>query len=267
MKRIIIFLFITINICCAAFEKTESGAASFSMGNALVAIPFTFTAIHYNPANLDTGSSLYTQMSIRNFYGFNGISQIDFLLGGQLFETPVCLSINRFGNLKYQEFQIAMATAVCLTDNFFVGLGIQSFFLSISGYGADYSYGINLGILYNIDNHLYCGAMIANINQPKIGKKPEELPQSFSLGICYYPQERLTLSAEIFRDIRFEPDYRMGIAYQFQYPIIIRIGLQDAVNSYCFGLGFISNTFSVDYALQMHQILGESHIFSIAIKL
>ena len=267
MKQITLFLIISAHICYAAFEKTESGAASFSMGNALVAVPFTFTAIHYNPATLDTGSSTYTQMSARNFYGFDGLSQFDFILGFQLFNSSICFSVSRFGNPKYQEIQFALATAICLTDDFYVGLGIQSYFLSISGYGADYSYGINLGLLYNIDDNLYCGAMISNINQPTIGKKSEELPQCFSLGICYYPHERLTISAEIFRDIRFEPDYRMGVAYQFQYPIIIRIGLQDAVNSYCFGLGFLWNTFFVDYALQIHQILGESHIFSIAIKL
>jgi hypothetical protein len=267
MKHIILFLLITTHICFAAFEKTESGAASFSMGNAMVAVPFTFSAIHYNPATLDTGSSLYTQMSARNFYGFKGISQFDLIFGSQIFESPFCFSVSRFGNSKYQEIQFAVATAICLTDDFFIGLGIQSFFLSISGYGVDYSYGINLGILYNLDDNVYCGAMVSNINQPTIGKNSEELPQCFSLGIGYYPQERLTISAEIFRDIRFEPDYRMGVAYQFQYPIIIRIGLQDAVNSYCFGFGFILNTFCVDYALQIHQILGESHIFSIAIKL
>jgi hypothetical protein len=261
MKHIILFLLITTHICFAAFEKTESGAASFSMGNAMVAVPFTFTAIHYNPATLDTGSSLYTQMSARNFYGFRGISQFDLIFGFQFFESTFCFSISRFGNSKYQEIQFAVSTTICLTDDFSVGLAIQSFFLSISGYGVDYSYGINLGILYNIDDNIYCGAMVSNINQPTIGKNSEELPQCFSLGIGYYPQERLTISAEIFRDIRFEPDYRMGVAYQFQYPIIIRIGLQDAVNSYSFGLGFMWNTFCVDYALQIHQILGMRNLF------
>jgi len=267
MKYIILFLLITTYSCFAAFEKTESGAASFSMGNAMVAVPFTFTAIHYNPATLDTGASLYTQMSVRNFYGFKGISQFDLIFGFQFFESPFCFSVSRFGNSKYQEIQFAVASAICLTDDFFIGLGIQSFFLSISDMASIIVMVLNLGILYNIDDNVYCGAMVSNINQPTIGKNSEELPQCFSLGIGYYPQERLTISAEIFRYIRFEPDYRMGIAYQFQYPIIIRIGLQDAVNSYCLGFGIIWNTFCVDYALQIHQILGESHIFSIAIKL
>jgi hypothetical protein len=267
MKLITLFLIISTHICSAAFEKTESSAASFAIGNAMVAVPFSFTAIYYNPATLDTGSSLYTQMSARNFYGFKEIYQFDFILGFKLSNSPLCFSVSRFGNPKYQEIQFALATAFCLTNDFYIGLGIQSYFLSISGYGADYSYGVNLGILYKIDDNVYWGAMISNINQPTIGKNSEALPQCFSLGICYYPQKRLTISAEIFRDIRFESDYRMGVAYQFQYPIIIRIGLQDAVNSYCLGLGFVWNTFWVDYALQIHQILGESHIFSIAIQL
>lgn len=267
MKWIIIIIFLAVQYSAAAFEKTEAGAASFAMGNASVAIPFSLTAIFNNPAALDTESAFYAQLSARNFYGFQGISQFNLVLGFEFLQFPFAISVSRFGNTNYQEIQFSAASAFKVTGDFFVGLGIQSYFLSISGYGADNSLGINLGILYNIDNSLYCGAIITNINQPVIGSNSEELPQCFGLGICYFPQDRLTIAVEIFRDIRFEPDYRLGISYQFEYPIIIRIGLQDILNSYCLGLGVYWGAFIFDYALQMHQILDESHIVSMAIRL
>jgi len=267
MKWIIIIIFIAVHYSAAAFEKTEAGAKSFAMGNASVAIPLSLTAIYDNPAALDTGSVFYAQLSARNFYRFQGVSQFDLVLGFKFLQSPFAISISRFGNTNYQEIQFSVASAIKITGDFFVGLGIQSYFLSISGYGADNSFGINLGILYNIDNTFYCGAMVTNINQPVIGYNSEELPQCFGLGICYIPRDRLTIAAEIFRDIRFEPDYRLGISYQFESPLFIRIGLQDAVNSFCLGLGIYWGAFIFDYALQMHQILDESHIFSMAIRL
>ena len=267
MKTFVLFIFISSHYCLGAFEKTESGAVPIAMGNAFVAIPGTFTAIYYNPAALDTAVSFYTQISARNFYGFSGISQIDLISGFQIYNYPVCLGINRYGNSIYQEIQLSTAVSIYLTGRFSVGLTFQAYFLSISGYGVDYSYSANLGLLYKINDQLFCGSMISNINQAKLGNCNELLPQSFSLGFCYFPQDQFTLSAEIFRDNRYPPDFRLGAAYQFEYPIIIRIGLQDAVNSYSFGLGIKKGVFFIDYALQIHQILGESHIFSIATRL
>jgi hypothetical protein len=237
------------------------------MGNACVAVPFAFTAIYYNPAALDTTPSFYTQLSGRNFYGFSGISQIDLVLGLQIYNYPVCIGISRYGNSIYQEIQLTTAVSIYLTKRFSVGLTFQSYFLSISGYGVDYSYGANLGLLYKISDQLFCGSMISNFNQAKLGNSNEILPQTFSLGFCFFPQDRFTISAEVFRDNRYSPDIRLGAAYQFEYPIFIRIGLQDEVNSYSLGLGIKNGVFSVDYALQIHQILGESHIFSIATRL
>ena len=267
MKIIIILIVSGTGIINAAFEKIESGAIALAMGNAFVAVPLSPTAIFDNPAALDTGTTLTAHFSARTFNGYPGVSQVDLVLGCRLVPPATAWSISRFGNEHYQEIQVGAAYALNFSGDFFIGISIQSYFLSILGYGSDSSLGLNAGMLYHIDHTLYCGAMITNINQPSIGERREDLPQTFSLGICYFPEEQLILTAEIFHDIRFEPDYRIGASYEFEYPIIIRFGFQDAVNSYSLGVGVHWETFFIDYALQMHQILDESHILSITIRL
>lgn len=251
----------------AAFEKTESGAAALSMGNAWVAVPHPQTALFYNPAGIDSIGSFSTYMSYRTFYGLPEIRQYDMTLSANILNHPVALGTSLFGTNDYSELQILAGSAYDISAGIRMGISFQYYLLSISGYGADYTFGINWGIQYAISPVLICAAMVSNINKPLIGRIKEKLPQSFGLGLCYFPARGLIISTEVYHDIRFDQDFRLGISYQFDYPIIIRIGFQDGVNCYGIGLGTKVNSLCFDYAVQIHTILGVSHIFSFSIQL
>jgi hypothetical protein len=267
MKNILFLWLLLCHTCLAGFEKPESGAVSAGLGNATVGIPNSSTAIFDNPAALDTNDKYSVHFSGRNFFGFSNIYQFDLIINCQLLSIPFAFAINHFGTRHYQELIFATASSMQLGDHVYVGLGINVYFLSIQNYGTDNSYGIDLAMLYKISNQIFCGAMITNINKPKIGRTRETLPQSFGWGISYFPQSNVTIAAQVFRDIRYEPDFRLGVSYQFEYPIIIRIGIQDTVNLYCFGFGIHWSFMVFNYALQIHNILGESHIISLSLQL
>jgi hypothetical protein len=268
MYRIFLISLVLFSINAkAAFEKVESGAFSVSMGNALVAVPSTINAVFYNPAALDTFSNITAGLSFRNFYGLPEVQQVDLAVNFPLFGQPVAMGINSYGNSVYHEFQIFFAGLIPIYSNLQFGISFQSYFLSIKGYGADNSYGLNLGMLYTMSKQISCAAVMYNINQPVIGQSGEYLPQGFSLGFAYYPESQIILAVEIFKDIRYAPDYRMGISYKFNLPLFVRIGIQDTANCYCVGLGTVFSAFKLDYAFQIQQILGVSHIFSISFTL
>lgn len=104
-------------------------------------------AIFYNPAALDTSRAIYAQLSARNFYSLPDISQIDLAMGFRLFNSPLAVSISRFGNEKYQEVQFSVAGAYNFFDDIYFGLAFQSYFLSIPGYGADNGFWTQFGIV------------------------------------------------------------------------------------------------------------------------
>jgi hypothetical protein len=250
-----------------AFEKVESGAFGLSLGNAVVAIPAVSSAVFYNPAALDVYGNFCAEFSLRNFYGLPGLSQVDLAINFALFNQPAAVGISRYGNSIYQEYQIFCAGLVPINSDFRLGISFQTYFLSINGYGTDNSYGLNLGILYALSPEINCAAVVYNMNQPVIGQNGEYLPQGFSLGFSFYPEKQLMFAGEIFRDLRHAPDYRLGIAYKFDLPLAVRIGIQDMTNCYCVGLGTVFSAFKLDYAFQIQQILGVSHIFSISFAL
>lgn len=262
----LIIMLLWITPARSAFEKPESGPA-IARGNACVAVPGLSTALFYNPALMDSAGNMSVYMAYRNFYALSEIRQIDLILNLRILPAPAALGVSFLGTDDYQELQFLTGLALELFSGIQIGMGIQYYFLSISGYGADYSIGFNWGIHYEITPNLYCGAMAVNLNKPYIGRKKEKLPQSFSLGLCYIPYPNLSLNTEIYKDIRFEPELRMGVSYQFDYPLIIRIGFQDNVNSYALGLGTILGSFCFDYTVNFHSILGISHIISFSFGL
>ena len=248
-------------------EKVESGAFCLSVGNAVVAIPACTTAVFYNPAGMIADHTWSAEISYRNFYGLTGINQTDLAVNFALSDQPLALGISRFGNIIYQEYQIFIAGMIAVNSKFRCGVSFQTYFLSIKGYGTDNSYGANLGMIYLPAPDLYCAAVVYNINQPVIGQNGESIPHGFSFGISYFAENRVMITGEIYRDTRFAPDYRLGISYKFDLPLIIRAGIQDTINCYCVGLGTVFSTFKLDYAVQIQQILGVSHIFSVSYTL
>jgi len=267
IKLIFYVFFILPLIARAAFEKVEIGAGPVALGNACVAWKDNPYAIYYNPANIQYLNDSYFGFSYRNFYAMNEISELNILGNFKIFNTPVSLGINRFGNKIYQEYQFHTAGSFPLADDAAIGFGFQYYYLKIAYYGSITNWGVNLGFQYRVLAEFYVGAMITNLNQPKIGSNNEKLPQNFALGFCYMPVKSLSINFELFRDIHFGQDYRLGLIFDITPNIALRAGIGDKTNSYSLGLGTCLNFIKFDYALVMHEIIGISHILTLMVKI
>ena len=95
----------------------------------------------------------------------------------------------------------------------------------------------------------------------------KNLPQSFSLGLNYCPDERWQFNMEIFRDIRYKNEFCIGICYNISSQFFMRFGIIDHSNSYAIGFGTVYFKMTLDYALTIHQLLGVSHIFTFTLDL
>jgi hypothetical protein len=250
-----------------AFEKVESGAASIAMGNALVALKQFPFALYYNPAALPSSGDIQIVFTYHNLYGFSDLNQVNVLSNFQIGRYPFAMAIDRLGNRYYQEIQFTAGSKYNITSDCAIGVSAQLYILTIRNYGQKITGGINFSIFFNVLPEFSVGAMVTNVNQPKISQVQEKLPQTMNLGFCYYPFDALTVTAELFRDIRFEPEYRAGILYKITGSLDFRAGIEDKLDIYSFGLGIQATWIGFDYALRLHQILGNSHLISIMMTL
>ena len=260
-------LFFSPTITSGAFEKLETGAASIAMGNAMVAVQNNSHAIYYNPASISVSGKMQVAFTYQNFYEIGELNQVDittnFLLGGHAFSAAV----NRYGIPDYQEFQFTIGSNYNIAQDFEIGLSAQYYILSISEHGREQTWGINISFFYQFLSDLSIGAISTNLNQPEISKANEKLPQTMSLGLCYYPMEYMIISFELHRDIRFSPEYRAGFSYDLTSSFGIRAGIENNIETFSIGFGVKTAWACSDYAVKVHPILGVSHILTIQINL
>ncbi len=257
-KTILLFFVIPISMF-ASFEKKESGAKEQSLGNAMVAETGNPFAIFYNPANISFINGINIYADYRNFYGMPGIYQADIVSNFSVINIPVSLAFSKYGNELYSEIQLSMGSNILINKAFTFGASLQLYSLSISNYGTSNTWGLNIGLRYNVIEKVNIGAHITNINNPTIGQNKEDLPQTFSLGVKYDIFPKSIILFELFRDIRYGQDYRCGVEYEIFNKSYLRIGVSDKTDTYSFGTGIEIDRFIVDYSLMVHNILGSSH--------
>jgi len=250
-----------------AFDKKEVGASSFALGNAAVGIDHYLFAIYYNPAALSTEFPFQTAFSYQNFFGIGELNAVDLMINFKLSGHPFSFAINRFGNGQYQEVQITAASRYEIVETCAIGISVQNYILAIQKYGQAVAWGINFSALYKLLPELSIGALVTNLNRPVISEAREKLPQTMSLGFCYYPVPDLMMSFEFFQDIRFDQEYRAGCSYRVISFLTIRAGIEDQLNIYSYGLGVNINWIDFDYSLRNHPVLGISHIITFSLVL
>ncbi len=251
----------------SAFEKMEAGALPNSMGNAIVALIGSPYAIYYNPAVLSDSIKIDIILSYQILYEIKDLSQADIIINFSIAKRPFSIALNQFGNGRYREIQVCMGSKYNITPVCAIGGSIQYYQLLIHHYGQQSTWGINLALYYNILPNLYLGALVTNINKPRISQKAEFLPQTMSMGLNYEPISALSVCFALIRDIHFSQDYRFGFSFQTLPNLSIRAGIEDQINTYNFGLGINTNWIVFDYALKLHPFLGASHIFTIRVIL
>ena len=154
----------------AAFDKLETGAEPLALGNAIVAMTGTAYAIHYNPAAIRQSGSINIALTYQNFYGIKDLGQADLIINFSIAGQPLSFAVSRFGQRLYHEWQGSFAGSYDLGDQCSIGAGIQLYHLTISGYGHQAAWGINMGFIYQSFPTITLGTHITNLNKPKLSR-------------------------------------------------------------------------------------------------
>lgn len=217
-------------------------------------------AILFNPAGLSSLQRGYT-LFYSQPYGLNGLSSGWIAAVQRIGRGSFGLGFKGLGNNLYKENSLILSYGQRL-KYLSLGANMRLLNLSIKGYGSAYSLGLDLGLLSQLTPKLRWGAFWRNLNSPRIGQAKEEIPQTFTAGLCLQPSPNLAIEFDICQDIRYEPQLRMGLEYSPYRSIQARIGLRSPPGRFSLGGGVIWQGIRFDYALFNHWELGLSHYFS-----
>ncbi len=259
---------VSIQPIIAQFEHHIVGARPASLGGSGMLLKNDPWAALANPAMYVS----ITDVSVSAAYtpGRFALPELGSSAATTVFPLPIgtlAAAVHRFGFDLYSETTVSVSGSRSVGDRLAVGATLNWYHLSIERYGAAATVGITVGINAEITDNLSSGFVVSNINRPSIGHGKNTLPQMIRAGLLYRPHPLIRILAEIEKDVLFEPEFRFGVEYFLTESFFIRAGMNDRPTRAAGGFSVSVGNLQIDYALQWHFELGQTHFFTLTFSL
>lgn len=252
-----------IPVCEGAFETSDADIISISMGGAGCAgNNARFSS--GNPAGQFYGSGF--SMSYRNIYGMRELKQSTLAYYTSTGVNSFAVNLSDFGNKVYREDVVIVNASRKFGNNFFAGMGISNYYLSLEGLGSDYCAGLNAGILWPPGDEWSIGISVVNLNDPSAGEQNDRIGRKYKCGLGYFPGKTIRLFGDAVKEDRFPADFRAGLEYALNGIITVRVGMNSSEPQFSGGFSIRRQRFSFIYAFRNHNYLGLSHMFGINLQ-
>lgn len=257
-----------------AFEFLDTGARPVAMGGAFCAVADDAHTLHYNPAGAGQLQGRKVALSSCRLFGLADLSLHNLCLLQPTRWGVLGLEIQRFGGILYSETALSLSYARPLRENLLLGSSLRGLQLAISGYGSDHTLVLDLGLLATVAPRVSWGVSMHNLNNGRLGRWRQEMPQVLSMGFAYCPNSRLLLSVDLRQDIAncsvdkltdggYPVELRLGQESHIWAPLTARLGLGTGPTRFSAGVGVRAGPFQLHYAYRSHQLLGGSHHVSL----
>ncbi len=211
-------------------------------------------------ARTEHATAAFAYHAIPSFKFFNRMAAV--------FAVPVKTGVAgagvfRFGDDLYNEqlLSLGFANTFGLAS---LGLKLNYVQYHAEGMGVSRAFTVSFGGLATLTEQLSFGAHILNVNQPVINEwTGERIPTRLTAGLAFKPSEKVTLTAEIEKDLEYAATWKSALEYWVFRKIAFRTGFNLHPGTGFFGLGFKSRRFDLDYAMQFSDPFGLSHQASI----
>lgn len=168
------------------------------------------------------------------------------------------------GTSLYKEQKVGLAYGQKFGKNLSIGMQLDwlSSNSSYAHYDKENFYTFEIGARYKINDNLDAGFFFFNPIPIKRTDK-EDIPSIIKLGISYQILKQLTTIAELEKNLLDTQTLRIGLEYQFMKSMFARLGVSTHPTMYSFGYGLKYQKFDLDFAAQVHSILGISPSLSV----
>lgn len=243
----------------ASFD-TKKGARPLGMGGTFVAVANTGDALYYNPAGLWQINNPYAQTFYSAPFNLKELGTTVFNFTYPTAKGNGTLNFESYGYEVYRETTLGAAYSGSFKEKLLYGFILNYNHLNIQDVGSRSTIGLDLGLMFRPQEKVTVGFAARNVNRPAI--KGDELPQTFSMGISLRMIDPLIINADVYKDVKFPADFRVGAEYTFFDRLFLRAGMATEPSRFSAGLGFDFGKGVIDYAIYSHTDLGVTHAVS-----
>jgi len=251
-----------------AFERLPLGARAASLCDASqlsVGDPFCWGT---NPSLLaKAGSTKAAFTYTPGLFGLTDLQRDAAVLRFDALSGGAGTLFKCFGNDLYRELSIDAGYGGSLSENVQAGVSLSLYHLQIEGYGHANAVGLNAGVCMHIADQVAYGISVLNANSPKIGISQECVGAEFLATAMYAPTECCSLMLSVSKPAQSPMCFAAGIEYLLERVVSLRLGANEGLSQYGLGVGATLGFAEVDYGVAIHQELGITHHFEIAVEL
>jgi len=278
MKKIIIItLLIASTGLFAIFNDYEPSPRARALSGAFYSTSDDAYAVFYNPAGLiRAGRNLRIAYTHRYGEDFSVLSS-----AAASWDLPGKFGVIGLGimshDVEYMDVNLMSEKVYALSHSLTLmkdihssidlGYSLNMYHLSISGFGEQPSFGINLGAIATLHQRTRIGFTVSNLNNPKVGAdNRHDLPQKMSIGIAYEPYENITTIFELRKSVDDETEIHSGAEVKVFEMLTLRFGVRNNPASFSAGAGFSKYNIIVDYGFNTHSTLNGTHHIGLGYK-
>jgi len=263
-RDVLLIYLVLVQAVAASFDN-KKGARPLALGGAFTGMANNGDAYYYNPAGLWQLNNPNGQFFYSAPFNLKDLNTIDFNFTNPFSFGNGTVNFESYGFDLYRETTFGLAYSNAISDRLAYGVSVNYYHLQIQSAGTGQTFGLDAGLLFKPHEIVSIGFFGRNINRPKLAH--EELPQVFSLGASVRVLEPLAVNVDLYKDVKFPADVRVGAEYQFFEKLFLRLGVSSKPSRFSAGLGFDFGYGSFDYALYTHPDLGVTHALSATIHL
>lgn len=241
----------------------QSGARSWGMAHAVVAMPHS-QSYFSNPAGLAFLNQVFVNSSVDSRFNIQGLNTVSLSAGKCTPKFALAIGLERFGDKLYNENKAGLAIAK-KTER--IALGLKASYLGYlaENYTSSSTLLTEFGVMAKLSKLFYLGLNVENITGAKFANG-YVLPTVIRSGFNFRPGQKINFNAELSYVPETPLGFRAGLEYNLQKSIYLRTGVDSALKTNHFGLGFWQNKWQFDYAVHTHPALGISHHMSLSLS-
>lgn len=267
----LLWAFIAALVGAAAPASLEAqhlgGAREVALARATTAV-IGLDAFWGNPAASSTSDRTGFGMDVAQLYGMPELRSGSVHLSAPLLSTAVTLGGSTFGFELFRQTTLSMGVARAFRPGTFrrmhVGARLQETLVQIERYGGLAYTTASAGLILPVSEGIALGASATNLIA--IGRVARaEAERSIAMGISYREGARLTIAADVLKEVRSPAAGRVGIEVRPVRVLALRGGLTLDPPRYSTGVGLQLNHLVLDFAAECHHALGWSTFFSLGI--
>lgn len=270
MRKLIFLIYLTICAHHGAYSQGINGvfgAESGMVGGCNALLSNAFSVVN-NPATISDLKKWQAGVFGEKRFGQKELGTSNFSIAVPNKWVDFGAAVNLYGFDKFNQQRFVLAASKKLAPTFSLGVQLNYLNTAVSEYGNAGAWVLGAGVYYQPVSKIKVAFMIFNPNQQQLSNKvSDKVPTYARFGVSYQVNEKVDVLAETEQALEQKTIFRSGIKYHVNKRISFAVGASSQPVLFTFGTTVKTNKVAIDFAAQVHQILGVIPQFSLRLPI